>query len=109
MNNYLKKIGRFSFAAVGITAMLLSFMLFMPLHKALALDGDSEDNTIRGFVLPAEQTVSATVNSAEIKEPIQIDFFGIAYIGLIVVGSAILIALIIYWIRAKKRGANIEL
>ena len=108
MNSFIKKINRFSISLTTLVIVFITAMVSMAL-TAFAMDGYSDEIGIRGFVLPKEALQPANVKGTVIKDAMQIDFFKIAFIGLIVLGVLLLAALALFFIKNAKRGISNEL
>jgi len=106
MNTFCKKNRK---AVLRSLQILLLISLFIPMLnsicglKVYAATETGGQVNIRGFELPAEQIQPITVKAAELKTQLNIDYFQLAYIVLIIIGVIFLILLIFNWAKSSKK------
>lgn len=105
--NLLKKVARIYLAVlIMLTVIVVAQMKSDSFGnlKCLAMDGFSEKNGIRGFVLSPEQEQPATVNAIEVKEQLKVDIMQIVYICLIAAGVVAVGIILVNWFKSARRG-----
>lgn len=104
MNSFIKKVNKFSVSVACLVIVLVTSIV-----PVRAMEGYSDENGIRGFVLPKEQLRPVNVKGTVIKEVVHIDLFKISFVVLIALGVLLLAALALFFIKNAKRGISNEL